>query len=99
MSQPVTITVILPLKHEAADAFCDAFPGILEETKLRKGFRSLEIHRNEADPSRIIIIENWATREDYLAYTAWRMADGGQEAFEAILASAPVTEFWTTKVA
>lgn len=99
MTKPITITVILSLKDDAADAFCAGFPEMLNETRQYKGFRSIEVHRNEDVPSRVIIVESWDSKEDYFAYNAWRMADGGKEAFESLLAAPPVTEFWNIKVA
>ncbi|WP_340317350.1 putative quinol monooxygenase [Rhizorhabdus argentea] len=98
MSEPVIITMVIQFKPEVADAACSGFPAGVEATRKFKGFRDLKVRRNAEDASRVIIIEEWDSKEDYQAYVAWRMTEAGAEAFAATLAGPPQVDCWPVKI-
>ena len=99
MTSPVTITLILNLKPEAAGPFCSALPDMLKETKRFAGFRSIRIMRSKTDANQVIFIEEWTSEEDYMKYIAWRTETGAMNDLASALASPPKMEVWPTLIA
>ena len=48
----------------------------LEETRAFDGCESIETYVDADNPDHVILWEKWASREQYEAYIAWRMATG-----------------------
>ena len=55
-------------------------------TKTHKGFQSIYCSIDQADPNRVLIIEQWDTKIDYDAYLKWRLEDGFGEDLAPMLA-------------
>ncbi len=99
MTESVTVTVVLELKPEAVEPFCQAMPKTLEATGVFAGFRDIRLLRHKDNPNRVIMIEEWDSVEAYQAYVAWRQESGAMDGFADLLAAAPKLDFWTTRVA
>jgi quinol monooxygenase YgiN len=99
MTSPVTITLVLNLKPEAAGAFCAALPNMLKETKQFAGFRSIRVMRNKTHADQVIFIEEWSSEEDYMKYIAWRTETGAMTNLASALVSPPKMEVWPTLIA
>jgi quinol monooxygenase YgiN len=99
MTSPVTITLVLNLKPEAAGPFCSALPNMLKDTKNFAGFRSIRIMRNKTDANQVIFIEEWSSEEDYKKYIAWRTGTGAMDELASALVSPPKLEVWPTLIA
>ena len=64
----------------------------LAQTAEFPGNESLEVLVDDADASRLVVLERWASSADHDAYVAWRATpEGRAEALAAILAEPPVT--------
>lgn len=61
-----------------------------------KGFRSIRADFNADDPSKVLLIEEWDSAEDYQAYLRFRTESGAVGGFTA---EAPVIEIWDNRVA
>lgn len=55
-------------------------------TSTHKGFQSIYCPIDQADPNRVLIIEQWDSKEDYDTYLGWRMDNGFGELMAPILA-------------
>lgn len=64
---------------------------MLTETRGFDGCLGVETLVDTKDPSKIVIIERWESKEANNAYLAWRQADGAEAAkrFGGLLAGAP----------
>lgn len=99
MSQGVKITFVMNLKPEIADHFNQQFVAGLPETRSFPGCRSVDVYKNGDDPNKIILIEEWDSREDYGKYIAWRNRDGMIDAMADLFTSPSSPEFWPIKIA
>ena len=81
----VTIIVDSKLKPEAAEAFARGMEQTLQETRSHDGCMTVRGFRNQDDPSHIIVIEEWETREKYMDYVKWRQSTGMMERVASIM--------------
>jgi quinol monooxygenase YgiN len=74
----MSILVLLEIeaKEGKVDQVIDALARNLGDTRARPGCESVTMHRDQANPNAILLVERWATREDDEAYRAWRAGDG-----------------------
>ena len=91
---PVTVTVVFPTKPEESDRFHDTLVSVLPDTRAFDGCIKVTPHRGLDDPTQILLIEEWESREHYLAYLQWRVETGLLEAIGPMLAGEPVTNFY-----
>jgi quinol monooxygenase YgiN len=60
---------LLPGKLDEALA---VFAALLPDTRAFAGNEGATMHVQQDDPTRLLLVERWATREDFEAYVAWR---------------------------
>lgn len=80
------------LRSPASDeSVVEVIHGMLTETRGFDGCLGVETLVDTKDPSKIVIIERWESKEANNAYLAWRQGDGaaGAKKFGALLAGAP----------
>jgi heme-degrading monooxygenase HmoA len=68
----VLITIEVVVQPEFADKLAAAMPVRERDITRHKGFRSAQLLRNELEPNRFLIIQNWDSEADFEAYQAWR---------------------------
>jgi quinol monooxygenase YgiN len=86
----ITVTLQFPTKPELSDAFYDKLVAALPETRAYDGCLGVTTHRDLDDPSQVLLIEEWESREHQLAYRNWRAETGLLNALGPMLASEPV---------
>jgi quinol monooxygenase YgiN len=74
----MSILVLLEIeaKEGKADEMIDVLAKHLPDTRARTGCESVTVHRDQANPNVVLLVERWATREDDAAYRAWRAGEG-----------------------
>ncbi|PZE80617.1 putative quinol monooxygenase [Curtobacterium sp. MCBD17_032] len=91
MTQTVFLEVQLRSDVSAEDVAA-AVRETLAQTAVQPGNESLEVLVDDADPTRLVVLERWATVADHDAYVAWRATpEGAAEALGTVLAAPPVT--------
>lgn len=86
------VIMSVQLRSSASDgATAETIHALLTETRDRDGCREIETFVDTKDPSKIVIIEHWDSKEANKAYLAWRQGDGaaGARSFGALLAQPP----------
>jgi quinol monooxygenase YgiN len=91
----VIVTALFPTKVEASENFFNTLVSVLPDTRTFDGCISVTPHRDLDDASRILLIEEWESREHYLAYLQWRVETGLIDAISPMLSSDPVTNFFS----
>jgi quinol monooxygenase YgiN len=91
----VTVTVLFPTKPEESDTFHDTLTSVLHDTRAFDGCVNVTTHRGLDDPTQVFLIEEWQSRDHYLAYLQWRVETGLLEAIGPMLAGEPITSFYT----
>lgn len=94
----VFVTLDIELKPEAADAFCDGFQQMLEDTVKFRGFRYIRVVRHTENPNRVFLFEEWDSVADYETYIAFRTERGDMDMLGQIAVSSKL-DYWPTLVA
>jgi len=93
----VIVTALFPTKADASDNFYKTLVSVLPETREYDGCIRVTPHRDLDDPAKVLLIEEWESREHYLAYLQWRVETGLLEAIGPLLAGEPVTNFYSNE--
>jgi quinol monooxygenase YgiN len=100
MSDSVIISVLFSLRPEAVEPFGSDMQGMLNDTRKRKGLRSVRLDGNSSDPNKLLLLSEWDRLEDYENYVAWRAGRG--ETYDLVLpiSTAPAQrEIWNKRLA
>ena len=88
----MTVFLEVQLRPDAVGAEADgAIRETLVATAAFAGNEGLEVLVEDADPTRVVIVERWATAGDHDAYVAWRRSPAGAAALATVVAGPPVT--------
>ncbi|MCZ2829168.1 antibiotic biosynthesis monooxygenase [Modestobacter sp. VKM Ac-2986] len=88
----ITVFLEVQLRPDAVGAEAEAaIRETLAQTAAFDGNEGLEVLVDDADPTRVIVAERWATAGHHDAYVAWRQTPDGAAALGAVLAGPPVT--------
>jgi quinol monooxygenase YgiN len=88
----MTVFLEVQLRPDAVGAEADgAIRETLVATAAFDGNEGLEVLVDDADPTRVIVVEKWATAGHHDAYVAWRQTPEGAAALGSVLAGPPVT--------
>ena len=99
MSDSVTVTFVMNLKPEVMEPLMARFGEALPDTRAFPGCRSVKVFRNDEDPNKIILLEEWDSREDHEKYMAWRNRDGTMDALAGIFTTPTRPEYWPIVIA
>ncbi len=55
----------LYVMEDKIDEFLEVFKGMIEPTKKERGYIEYEMYQDEEDPSLLIVLEKWKSREDF----------------------------------
>ena len=90
---PVVVQLRL-VAHEGKGAELGAYlAAMLPGTRQADGCLGLTSARDRHNELDYMILQNWRSREDYLAYSRWRRDRGDLEQLEELLAVAPELRF------
>ena len=80
----VKVFLELHLKPEVVDAVKGGFGKTLLDTRAFDGCEEISVLQSQDDPCKLVIVEQWASREHYEAYLAWRTERGDMDGMNAI---------------
>jgi quinol monooxygenase YgiN len=72
----------------------EAFRTILPDTRNKNGCQGVEVTANLDDADNLVLVERWATREDYETYLAWRQQRGDIDKLTGLLAGPPSIRYF-----
>jgi quinol monooxygenase YgiN len=87
------------LRSEVDDEAESVLRETLAQTAAFRGNEGLEVLVDDADPTRVVVVEAWATAGDHEAYVAWRATPEGASRLRALLAGPPVTRTFSRTIA
>jgi quinol monooxygenase YgiN len=92
------VSILVLLELEAVDGKADEMISILAktlvDTRARQGCEGVTVHRDHDRPNTILLVEQWATREDDDAYRAWRAGDGATPEMAPLVAARPKLTYY-----
>ena len=71
---------------------------VLSATRAFPGNLDLEVVVDDADPTRLLVIETWAAASDHDAYVAWRGTPEGTSRLGELLAAPRVKRTFTRRI-
>ena len=74
--------------------FTDFMKNELHHTRGFDGCNGLTVHKNQDDPTNLVIVEDWDSRQQYEKYLAWRTERGDMEKLAAFLAGEPSLRYY-----
>ena len=92
----MSILVLLEIeaKDGNADEMIDVLTRHLGDTRARPGCERVTVHRDQANPNVVLLVERWASREDDEAYRAWRAGDGAIPEMAPLVAGGRVIRYF-----
>jgi quinol monooxygenase YgiN len=99
MSQSVYVTFVMNLKPDVTQGVCSAIAQALPDTRAFPGCRGVRVLRNEVDPNKILLLQEWDSREDHEKYWAWRNRDGTMDGLANMLTTPTQPEYWPIVIA
>lgn len=85
-----TAVLAVQFQPDAVEAGLAALGRILVDTRAFDGCESVTVVQDVDDPTRVLAVETWASREADDAYRAWRAGEGAPTELIPLLAAAPV---------
>ncbi|UZJ26244.1 antibiotic biosynthesis monooxygenase [Rhodococcus antarcticus] len=70
----------------------------LEATRAWPGNEGLEVIVDDADPARVVVVEQWASTADHDAYAAWRLTPEGAHQLAEIVVARPVKTIYSRRI-
>jgi quinol monooxygenase YgiN len=91
----MSVLFILELKIEPdkVDEYLAQFPALFPETRAFDGCEEITAHQNDEDPTDVVLLERWASKEHHQRYVAWRQERGDMERLNQGLAGPPKTRY------
>ncbi len=92
----MSIHVLLEVnvKPESADDMNALMKENLPDTRAFDGCEGITIQSNAEDPSNVIALEQWLSREHYEKYLAWRTETGFMDKMVSMLAGEPSIRYF-----
>jgi quinol monooxygenase YgiN len=84
----------LTIEPDKVDEYLAQFPGVLPDTRAFDGCEEITVHQNEEDPTDVVLLERWASKEHHQKYMAWRQERGDMERLSQGLAGPPKTRYF-----
>jgi quinol monooxygenase YgiN len=94
MEMAVTIIVRLSLKREHVDEFEEDFNKNLPDTIAYEGCHSLTVYRNQDDPTEIVVVERWESKQHYETYLSWRYEMGKMDVLLSFFSAPPEINYF-----
>ena len=90
----VLVLLEVSLKPENVNDFTNFMKNELHHTRGFDGCNGLTVHKNQDDPTNLVIVEDWDSRQQYEKYLAWRTEKGDLEKLVAWLTGEPSIRYY-----
>jgi quinol monooxygenase YgiN len=90
----VLLILELSIEPESVEAYLAQFPQILPDTRAFDGCEEIRVQQNVDDPTDVVLLERWASREQFETYATWRRDRGDLEQLDKGLAGRPKMRFY-----
>ncbi len=93
ISVSVTVMMDLSVKPERLDELKTALSGLLPDTRAYDGCEGIRINQDLDDPNHVVFIENWASKQHFEKYFAWRTETGVIAQLMGFVTTPPATTY------
>lgn len=88
------VIVEVSVKANCVTTLTDLLTAALPDTRAFAGCHSLTVHVNQDDDQNFVIVEQWASRDAYRRYLAWREGNGTLAQLVSLLEGPPTIRFF-----
>ncbi|HCL26561.1 MAG: antibiotic biosynthesis monooxygenase [SAR202 cluster bacterium] len=86
---PVTVTLTFSVKPEMAPEFISLLESLLPDTRAYDGCLRVDVYQDQDSPGRILLVEDWESKQHQQRYQSWRDESGIAEVVGPFLAGEP----------
>jgi len=90
----VLVLLEVSLKPENVKDFTDFMKNEVHHTRGFDGCNEVTLHKNQDDPTDLVIVEDWDSRQQYEKYLAWRTERGDMEKLAPFFAGEPSIRYY-----
>ena len=90
----ILVTLAFKVKQENAGDLKNWLRGELHHTRGFDGCGGITIHSNQDDPTDIVFVENWDSRQHHEKYLSWRTERGDMEKLMGWVAGEPTMRYF-----
>ena len=83
----------LSIKPERLDEWMTYFESLLPDLRAYDGCQGLEVYQNQDEPSNLIVVHRWDSKEHYRKYVDWREGTDVPEVVYTFMAEDATTAF------
>jgi quinol monooxygenase YgiN len=89
----IVVLLDLAVKPECVEELKTAIGGLLPDTRAYDGCGGVYVEQDLDDPSHIVLIERWVSKQHFEKYFGWRTETGAVDQLMAFLTAPPKTAF------
>ena len=89
----VQIIVEMRVKPEAFEDVAGGLKQNLPETRKFPGCEDVHAYRVDGEKGLIVLVERWASKQDYEKYLAWRQSSGIMDQMGSIMVQMPQVRY------
>ena len=90
----VLVLVEIKLQDDKVEDFTTYIASIVADTRSYDGCEEMTFRVNQDDPTDVMFVETWESREKYEKYFAWREESGALDVLGPMIAAAPNKRFY-----
>jgi quinol monooxygenase YgiN len=91
-----TVAVLeITARPESAGELKELFHSLLPSSRAFDGCLGITLHEDEDDPSRLLFVERWVSKEDHQRYSAWRRERGDTTAIARLTTGPPLVRYFS----
>ncbi len=84
------------IEPERMEEYVGTYSSMLPDTRAFDGCEQVAVYQNEDDPTDVVLLERWASREQHERYEAWRRDRGDIERLQRLLMEPPRPRYYHT---
>ena len=81
-------------RPEALDELAGVMQELVQDTRRFDGCLELTIYRGEDDPTFIVFVERWVSKDHHERYVSWRRERGDADAFTRLCIGPPTVRYF-----
>lgn len=90
----VSVLLEVQAKQGTGDELLSTFKALLPDARARAGCLDLAVHQNQSDRDNIVLVERWATKDEYESYMGWRQDTGVLDQLVAACEGPPTIRYF-----
>lgn len=91
---PIKVLLELQIQPDQVEALKELLGGALPDSRAFDGCIKLEVAQNQNDPTNVVVVQEWQSKEHQQRYSRWRYETGFLDKMGALLAARPSLRYF-----